>query len=460
MASNLQSHWKHFAQKLPPQLLYVKEELDLRKALIAIAVAAVVFTLFSMFASKNKKKFPPAVPGLPIVGNLLQLMDRKPHRSFTSWSLLNQAMVTKYESISKRELGTSLNILTCQKTMVAMSDYGVEHRFLKKIVMANLLGPSPQRENRAIRASELEKMLESLHSELKSFPLSTCEVELQSYFAIPNFLNKLLLKNLFHMLFTFGRDIEEVHVAGLGSFSKWEIFDILVSEPLRGAILAKQIESRRSKVIKALIEEQRKNLAGKAVRSYYSYVDTLLANYQNLNDTQLLMSVWEPVIESSDTTLASQPSKQERLYQEIREVVGDRPVTEDDLANLPYLTAVIKETLRKYTPVPLLPPRFVEQDIQIGGYDIPAGWHILINMYGINHDKKTWPEPDTWDPDRLLGDQNLTWAMYLIPMYVASFVQNFKWILPATEVHEEDTIFLTTHKLHPLKAIATPRSQQ
>ncbi|KAJ7282155.1 hypothetical protein O6H91_Y358700 [Diphasiastrum complanatum] len=199
MASNLQSHWKHFAQKLPPQLLYVKEELDLRKALIAIAVAAVVFTLFSMFASKNKKKFPPAVPGLPIVGNLLQLMDRKPHRSFTSWSekygpiftirtgLLNQvvitsselakeAMVTKYESISKRELGTSLNILTCQKTMVAMSDYGVEHRFLKKIVMANLLGPSPQRENRAIRASELEKMLESLHSELKSFPLSTCEV--------------------------------------------------------------------------------------------------------------------------------------------------------------------------------------------------------------------------------------------------------------------------------------------
>ncbi|KAJ7546664.1 hypothetical protein O6H91_08G049500 [Diphasiastrum complanatum] len=342
---------KQIVSSLP---VLFKEELGLKKILIAVAAAGFLFTLFSMStSSKNKKRFPPGmwapfkiapsfVPGLPIVGNLLQLMDRKPHHSFTSWSekygpiftiktgLLNQVVITSSE-------------LAKEKRMVATSDYGEEHRLLKKIVMTNLLGPSPQRGNRPIRDSELEKMIKSLHAELKSYPQSTGEVNVREYTRQAMF--SFVLRQ------TFGRDIEEVYVAGMGSLSKKEIFDILVSDPMRGALLVdwrdffpplkifisnsvlenevKQMVTRRSKVIQALIEEQRKHSKGKA-KSDYSYVDNLLANYQNLNDTPLLMSVWEPVVESSDTTLlttewamyelALQPFKQERLYHEIRKL--------------------------------------------------------------------------------------------------------------------------------------------
>jgi ent-kaurene oxidase len=80
--------------------------------------------------------------------------------------------------------------------------------------------------------------------------------------------------------------------------------------------------------------------------------------------------------------LARNPAIQERLYKEVVDVTGGhgyettRMVTEDDIPSMPYLSAVIKETLRKYPPVPLLPSRYVGKDTTLGGYDIPKGWQV------------------------------------------------------------------------------------
>jgi ent-kaurene oxidase len=67
---------------------------------------------------------------------------------------------------------------------------------------------------------------------------------------------------------------------------------------------------------------------------------------------------------------------QDRLYQEIQEVCGNEVVTEDHLPRLPYLNAVFHETLRRHSPVPLVPPRFVHEDTNLAGYDIPAGTEV------------------------------------------------------------------------------------
>ena len=53
-------------------------------------------------------------------------------------------MINKFSSISTRKMSKALFSLTSQKTMVAMSDYGDEHKMLKKRILANLLGPNPQ----------------------------------------------------------------------------------------------------------------------------------------------------------------------------------------------------------------------------------------------------------------------------------------------------------------------------
>ncbi len=129
------------------------------------------------------------------------------------------------------------------------------------------------------------------------------------------------------------------------------------------------------------------------------YADILLTQAAHLSDVQLEQSLWEPIIESADTTLvttewimfelARNPAIQERLYKEVVDVTGGhgyettRMVTEDDIPSMPYLSAVIKETLRKYPPVPLLPSRYVEKDTTLGGYDIPKGWQVGVKNWII-----------------------------------------------------------------------------
>lgn len=106
---------------------------------------------------------------------------------------------------------------------------------------------------------------------------------------------------------------------------------------------------------------------------------------------------------------------------------------------------------------------------------------IIINPYGINHSKDTWYKPEVWNPERILMDDTLDLgfkdyrilpfgagkrmcagiiqAMYNVPMNIAYFVQHFKWTLrPENEIKNVvDAVFLTTHKLYPLEAMATPR---
>lgn len=59
-----------------------------------------------------------------------------------SWSL--QAMVTRYSSISTRKLSTALEILTSNKSMVAMSDYNEFHKIAKRHLLTNVLGTNAQ----------------------------------------------------------------------------------------------------------------------------------------------------------------------------------------------------------------------------------------------------------------------------------------------------------------------------
>jgi diacylglycerol kinase len=59
----------------------------------------------------------------------------------------------------------------------------------------------------------------------------------------------------------------------------------------------------------------------------------------------------------------------------------------------------------------------------------------------------------------------VTHAMLIVPMIVASFVQHFKWELGPKEIEIlnskiEDVVYLSTHKLHPLQCIITPRTSQ
>lgn len=101
--------------------------------------------------------------------------------------------------------------------------------------------------------------------------------------------------------------------------------------------------------------------------------------------------------------LLRQPAALEQAVQELHRVVGrSRVVAESDIPNLPYLHAVVKETLRMHPPVPLLIPHYSTHDSTVGGYHIPARTTVLVNVWALGRNPASWQDPDQFRPQRFL----------------------------------------------------------
>lgn len=99
-------------------------------------------------------------------------------------------------------------------------------------------------------------------------------------------------------------------------------------------------------------------------------------------------------MQSAMVELFNHPAVLAKLSGEIDSVVGSsRLVNESDVPNLPYLQAIVKETLRLHTPGALL-RRTCSADCKINGYDVKAGTKILVNAHAIMHDPDTWTDPN------------------------------------------------------------------
>ncbi|KAL6058198.1 hypothetical protein STEG23_004297 [Scotinomys teguina] len=101
--------------------------------------------------------------------------------------------------------------------------------------------------------------------------------------------------------------------------------------------------------------------------------------------------------------LARHPEYQERCRQEVQELLRDREPEEiewDDLAQLPFLTMCIKESLRLHPPVTMI-SRCCTQDVVLpDGRVIPKGNVCVISIFGVHHNPSVWPDPEVYNPFR------------------------------------------------------------
>lgn len=102
--------------------------------------------------------------------------------------------------------------------------------------------------------------------------------------------------------------------------------------------------------------------------------------------------------------LAATPDAQAKAFQELQEVVGDSRVpTYDDLANLPYINACLKEILRLCPAPPWILRHFTDHDIMYKGYVIPKGTAIVGNTAAIHFDPVRYPDPFHFKPERYMN---------------------------------------------------------
>ncbi|KLO15926.1 cytochrome P450 oxidoreductase OrdA-like protein [Schizopora paradoxa] len=95
------------------------------------------------------------------------------------------------------------------------------------------------------------------------------------------------------------------------------------------------------------------------------------------------------------------PEIQRKAQEEIDRVVGtDRLPTIEDQPNLPYVAALVKETLRWYAILPMGLPHIMSQDEIFKGYLLPKGALIMPNIQLFTRDEKTFHDPMTFKPER------------------------------------------------------------
>jgi cytochrome P450 len=101
--------------------------------------------------------------------------------------------------------------------------------------------------------------------------------------------------------------------------------------------------------------------------------------------------------------LAQNPDARDRMLAEVDDVLGDRRPTAADLAGLPWTTACVQESQRYFSAVWMIGREAVDHD-DIDEHHIRPGTTVLIPVHQIHHDERWWPDPDSFDPNRFIGD--------------------------------------------------------
>ncbi len=86
--------------------------------------------------------------------------------------------------------------------------------------------------------------------------------------------------------------------------------------------------------------------------------------------------------------LVNNQDVQEKAYREIQDVIGDRVPTYTDKFKLPYIEAIILESMRYGTMTPLSSPHCTSEDTELYGYFIPKGTVVAPNVWSISHDPR------------------------------------------------------------------------
>ncbi|RZF32025.1 hypothetical protein LSTR_LSTR007103 [Laodelphax striatellus] len=144
--------------------------------------------------------------------------------------------------------------------------------------------------------------------------------------------------------------------------------------------------------VDALLEEYNPDEEGGA-RQILDEVMTVLVGGQETTATELSFAL---------VMLAMHPREQEKVYQEISQVLKDRSekeVTLDDLTQLKYLDCVINETLRLFPALPLVSRELLETT-DFGDCVLPKGLAVPIFIYETHRKPEVWQFPEEFRPSR------------------------------------------------------------
>ncbi|KAK9277218.1 hypothetical protein L1049_006757 [Liquidambar formosana] len=498
-----------------------------------LAVSVVVLAIFWKFwTSKNSKKasapMPPGPRGLPFFG-YLPFLGTNLHWTFTELAGL-------YGPIYKLRLGKQLCVVMSSPSLVrevvrdqdiifanrdspiaalavtyggndiAFSPYGPEWRKLRKVFVREMLGKASLDACYALRRQEIKKTIRDVYINKVGTPIIISELTLLTVInAVMSMVwgGTLQGEKGTNIRAEFRELVTELMVL-LGKPNVSDIFPLLARFDIQGIEKRmKRISGYCDRIFNSAID-QRMNLdrakeegaaKNEQKKDFLQYLLELKKQEDgaaSITLTQLKAMLMDIVVGGTDTTstvvewvmteMMVHPAVMKKVNEELTEVVGlNKAVEEFHLPKLQYLDAVVKETVRLHPALPLLVPRCPSQTCNVGGYTIPKGTKIFLNVWAIHRDPQLWDNPLEFRPERFLDDASkwdysgnnfqylpfgsgrricagLPLAERMLLYVLASFIHSFEWKLPnGTELELSENFGVVMKKRAPLVVIPTPR---
>ncbi|KAH9295691.1 hypothetical protein KI387_039279 [Taxus chinensis] len=255
---------------------------------------------------------------------------------------------------------------------------------------------------------------------------------------------------------------------------------------------------RVKKFVRSIIDEHRRTHADPSFDADFVHVLLSLKEEEKLEEDDMVAVLWEMIFRGTDTTalltewtmaeMVLNPRVQQKVHAELdgAEKAQSNKITDSDMAKLPYLQAVVKETLRMHPPGPLLSwARLATEDVTLGdAWRVPKGTTAMVNMWSIAHDPAIWHSPSTFMPDRFLvseGGENVdvrgndlrlapfgagrrvcpgkALGLATVQLAVATLLYHFEWIpAPDHPVDLSEVLKLSCQMARPLTAIPVARN--
>ncbi|WP_313918647.1 cytochrome P450 [Tahibacter sp.] len=156
--------------------------------------------------------------------------------------------------------------------------------------------------------------------------------------------------------------------------------------------------------------------------------------------------------------MATHSQVADQVRSEVDGASASAPATES-IARLPLLNATIKEAMRLYPPSTALITRVAIRDVVIGDVPVSKGTLVVVPIWHLHHDPRSFAEPNDFRPDRFMpGAPDIPRSAYLpfgagphfclgqyfasveMALVAAHIVQNFDLCLEAGAVLPEATV--------------------
>ncbi|KAL2472352.1 Cytochrome [Abeliophyllum distichum] len=486
-----------------------------------IAFLFVGLTCFQFLRSNSRHrklgKLPPGPYCFPIIGNIPQL-SRNPHQSLAKLAktygpimylklgsvdtiVVSSPEIAKevlqHQALLGRRIPAAAEVHEHNTNSMAWLPMANHWRILRKISKEQVFSVPRLEASQGLRQEKLQKLFDYIHECIVNHQL--VDVGEAAFITALNLMSATLFSvDCAQFNSDSTQELKETMRAMtkvVASFNLVDIFPVLKAiDPQRvmhkSNIYFGQIYSILDNMI-----NQRLNLRAES-SEYMEKNDFLeaLLDYSQSNPSEfprdrikhLLLDLFvggtdatAATVEWIMTDLIRSPEIMSKARNELWDVVGqNNKVKESDISRLPYLQSVIKETFRYHPTGPLLIPHKAEVDTEINGYIVPKNSQIFVNIWAIGRDSKIWSNPESFDPERFLKREidikgqdfdlipfgsgkrmcpGFPLATRMVPLMVATMIQNFDWKpengMKPEEVDISEKFGVALQKAVPLKAI-------